>query len=497
MRVTRQVRGTSRAAVSVLLAAAVLMAGTVTVRPLPAARAASAPTGARTACAYTSHSISALQRLSALVGRDIDCAVVFTDSTDSWSAWASPWILNGVPADSQWDDWYHAVPGRTLVVTQSLVPKDIPGDWRALGAAGAFDDDIRAWTTAMVADGLGSVIVRLGHEANGDWYFDDIGDTPTDHASWAAYWARFVRVTRTVAGAHFTFDWTVNAGYRRIAFDAYYPGDDVVDVIGIDQYDGPAYAPPTPTVPPADRWNQMLTAQDGIGDLMAYATAHHKPLSIPEWGLTTPDFNGGNGGGDDGYFVDRVADIVRTHDVAYSGVWEMNTPTSPVALENNPQALAAYRAHFGAGGDSLPGSGTGTPAVAPPVVPPPVVAPPPVTPPAVAPPAAAPAPSTRPVKPLATTLSAHLAARVVKVGHRLQILATLTRAGRPVGSAPIVVERLVKRRWTKVVALHSGRTGKISWTHKATASAAYRLRFAGSVGSAASHSRTLTLTVRR
>lgn len=476
-------------------AVAVLAATMIMSLTLPSAAsagaAASGAGGAETACAYTQHSISALNRFSTMVGRSIDCAVVFSDTTTTWPDWQQPWVLGGNNVDTQWAAWYRAVPGRTLVVTQSLVPIGIDGDWRALGASGAYDAYIRTWATGMVAAGLGSAIIRLGHEANGDWYFDSIGSTPADHANWAAYWARFVRVARSVAGAAFTFDWTVNAGYRQIPFDDYYPGDDVVDTIGIDQYDGVAYAPnPLPTTPAA-RWNAILAQKWGLGDLMAYATAHGKPLSIPEWGLMVPGSSGGTGGGDDGYFVDRIAEIVRTHDVRYSSVWEMNDPSSSVALENNPSALAAYEAHFGAAGDSLPagtetaapGSTTGAPGAA-------------VTPPPAGGATSAPTPpATEPQAAAKTRVKALLSSHAVTHGRQVRISATLTSAGRPLSKATLVVERLVHHRWTTVARLSSSRTGRASWTHTATATTTYRVRFAGSTGQRSSSSAALTVVV--
>ena len=72
---------------------------------------------------------------------------------------------------------------------------------------------------------------------NGTWYHDSLGNDPAQYGDWSAYWARIVKVMRSVSGAHFLFDWNVNAGYRNIPLASYYPGDSVVDVIGIDIYD--------------------------------------------------------------------------------------------------------------------------------------------------------------------------------------------------------------------------------------------------------------------
>ena len=54
-------------------------------------------------------------------------------------------------------------------------------------------------------------------------------------------------VRRRNSAALGRFDWNVNAGYRDIQLSSFYPGNDVVDMIGIDIYD--AGMPGNPTHP--------------------------------------------------------------------------------------------------------------------------------------------------------------------------------------------------------------------------------------------------------
>jgi 5-hydroxyisourate hydrolase-like protein (transthyretin family) len=458
------------------------------------AQASTGATDTKTSCVYTQHSISGLERFSSLIGRDVSCAVVFNDVATNWTDWASPWILGGNDPNVRWAGWAAAKPGRSLVITQSLVPTGIDPDWRAQGAAGAYDQHIRDWATALVAGGLGSSIIRLGHEANGDWYYDSIGTTPSDYASWAAYWARFVQVAHTVAGAHFTFDWTVNAGYQRIPFDSYYPGDDVVDIIGIDQYDGIAYAPTPPPATPEARWAGIVAAKDGLGALMSYATAHGKPLSLPEWGLMVAGSANGTGGGDDSYYVDQIASIVRTHVVAYEGLWELDDPSSPLALENNPAALASYKLHFGEHGDALPGTdaaaapsgtvgvtGTTAPSVAP----------------------SATGTTTSPVSaspgtaaPSPTGIACWVSATKVIKGHKVRISVKLMAAGHPFAGQQITLQRLVAKRWVAVKNLRSDKSGHATTVRTLTGTGTYRLRFAGTARQRPAQTRAFQVVVR-
>ena len=66
---------------------------------------------------------------------------------------------------------------------------------------------------------------------------------------------------RSVPGAHFFFDWNVNAGYRNIPLASYYPGDSVVDVIGIDIYDSGMPGHPRD---PAVRWARLNSEPGGL-----------------------------------------------------------------------------------------------------------------------------------------------------------------------------------------------------------------------------------------
>jgi hypothetical protein len=148
---------------------------------------------------------------------------------------------------------------------------------------------------------------------------------------------------RSVPGAEFRFDWTINAAYRAIPFEDYYPGDDVVDIIGADVYDfwpGPAIAPTSP----AQRWKAQHEQPGGLAELIRFGRAHRKPLSIPEWGLSAVGHKGG--AGDNPYFVDRIAEVVRNNPTAYQSYFESTTDVG-MLLTDAPRSLAAYRRHFG------------------------------------------------------------------------------------------------------------------------------------------------------
>jgi hypothetical protein len=285
-----------------------------------------------------------------MVGRPIYCAALSNLTPATWSAWETPWQLTMSPSvypDYQWPKWVADGQGtRTVVLTQSIIPQGMPTDWRTQGAAGAYDAHATALATHLVAAGMGSAIIRLSPKGNGDWNMDSIGSTAADMTAWRTYWARIVTAMRAVPGAHFTFDWTINGNYRPIAFDSYYPGDSYVDVIGIAQYDTAAT---TVGLTQPARWNSQLGATDGLGALVAYAKAHGKPLSISEWGLVDAAKSGG--GGDDASFIDQLGALGAGNVVSYQ-TWEETTANGGLPLANASGGRAAWKRHFGLGGDA-------------------------------------------------------------------------------------------------------------------------------------------------
>jgi beta-mannanase len=243
---------------------------------------------------------------------------------------------------------------RTIILTQNLIPDSEANNpnWRAEGAAGDFNGYARQLARTLVQAGFNYSVIRLGHEMNGTGYDDGVGDTKVSERQWAQYFAQIVTTMRAVPGAHFLFDWNVNAGVAPIPFSQYYPGNKYVDIIGIDFYDVSVAANPPPASSPA-RWNVLSGEPYGLDALAAFATRHGKPLSIPEWGTVSdaPDAGyGGTGGGDDASYVTHIGAFVASHDVAYqswfddgdAGILELTATSAP-------RSLAAYAKAFGHG----------------------------------------------------------------------------------------------------------------------------------------------------
>jgi hypothetical protein len=296
------------------------------------------PTGSRTppapVCIYAGARLSDLQAAQRVTGSRARCAMVFDGSAQTWSQWDNPWFISNPDGDTNWTAFARA--GNRVVVTLNLFPTDAVGsDWRTEGAAGAFSGYATILARNLVRAGMGGAVIRLANEANGTWFADNVGDDAAQESEWAEFWRRTVTAMRAVPGAHFSFDWCVAGGARPISFAAYYPGDAYVDTIGVDVYDGGIPAGVT------DRWRWLYDRPKGVGALVRFAHAHHKPLTVPEWGLE-PKSAGGIGA--DPAFMRGILQLLKHNDVSFESYFFQEGPEE--ALLADPSSLRIYRSQI-------------------------------------------------------------------------------------------------------------------------------------------------------
>jgi hypothetical protein len=301
------------------------------------------PRGPATACVYSYNRISILRQFDRLVGREMKCALVYNDAAPSWSGWEQPWFTRRIQPDLDWGAWA-TKPGadRQLVITQNLFPRTLNNKgWLVAGARGDYTPHAKALAQNLVRAGLGHSVIRLAHEANGTWYPYSLGKTQHDFRLWRQFWRRTVIAMRSVPGAHFKFDWCVNGGPRPIPLSDYYPGDDVVDVIGVDAYD--AGVPRNQT-----GWQSVWSRPNGLNQIVRFAQAHDKPISVPEWGIAPRTTS--QSAGDDPQYVNGIASLAHRATLAYQSYFYAHAWASQ--LRFGKRSLAAYRLHFGAKGDA-------------------------------------------------------------------------------------------------------------------------------------------------
>ena len=307
------------------------------------------PGDSKTSCVYVGGGSVQPQLHAAeqAAGVSWNCLVVFVDAVPTWSQWVDPWITH---LDSGVPEWVRSQQRRrTLVVSAELIPQRItdnlhPLTWEAPCDRGAFDGYARRFARALVGAGEGFSVLRLGMEMNGGWEQDYMGQTRAEQSAWAACFAREASVMRSVPGAHFLFDWNVNACTNVFPLANFYPGNAAVDIVGVDQYDVDC-ARPLGTPSPAS-WHQLYDEPLGLAQVTRFALAHHKPMSIPEWGVTA----GSPGGGADPFYVSGMASYVAANVVAFQAYFDSGGNGVLPLDGRNPSVLAAYRQGFGPGG---------------------------------------------------------------------------------------------------------------------------------------------------
>jgi hypothetical protein len=207
------------------------------------------------------------------------------------------------------------------------------------GAAGEYDKYYRQLAKNLIKADQADAILRLGWEFNLEysrWGSDD-------STSFIAYWRRIVTAMRAVKGQKFQFDWNPNNGDNKYDAVSYYPGDDVVDYIGVDAYDVSwgLHTYPYPgscdngcrTSRQTNAWKKSVYGgKRGLKFWSAFARRRGKPMSLPEWGLW--DRQDGHGGGNDPAYLRRMHDFIADpqNGVAYQAYFEFDGSDGPHRL---------------------------------------------------------------------------------------------------------------------------------------------------------------------
>jgi hypothetical protein len=267
-------------------------------------------------------------------GRAVQVAGEYLDHR-RWDWIAQPTALLAAYGDGRWT--------APLVLSVPLLADPTPQDPApslAGVAQGRYDASFRALARSLAAHGLGATTLRLGWEANSPENY--AWSAVPDPDAYRAAFRRVVGVVRAEAPAA-RFDWGLTVAVDG-AFDARrcYPGDDVVDVVGLDVYD----MSPQPLAAD-ERWDWYQCAPGGLDEIAEFAVAHGKPLGVDEWAVASRTWNGG---GDDPAFVERFRAWMDRWPVAHEIYNEVEYPYSDGRLllgDRNPRAAAEYVAQFG------------------------------------------------------------------------------------------------------------------------------------------------------
>jgi hypothetical protein len=122
--------------------------------------------------------------------------------------------------------------GETPMVTWQLFQSGYSGPTIPLDGLAAGDYDSYLHKAAALAKTLPfEVMIRFGHEMNGDWY--GWSGNPTGYVN---AWRHIVGVFRQDGATNVKWVWSPTVDYGHYSFASYFPGDSWVDYVALDGY---------------------------------------------------------------------------------------------------------------------------------------------------------------------------------------------------------------------------------------------------------------------
>ena len=231
-------------------------------------------------------------------------------------------------------------------------------------ANGDYDAHFKQFGADLVKRGAGTAIIRIGHEPTANEFHVWGIFTLQDAQDWKACFRNIVTALKddstdaVKGGRQFKIEWN-NARRGKIPFSVMetYPGDDIVDIWGLNVYDrGPDVTPLTVTKkqPWATTWEKfyMKTLNGGpfgIGAWLAEAKKHGKPIALTEWGNWA--YAGRATPADNPLFIQTMFDFFKTNaaDIAYETYWAcpLKHRVGPPGTSNFPNASLTYKTLWG------------------------------------------------------------------------------------------------------------------------------------------------------
>ncbi|MFF6985750.1 glycosyl hydrolase [Streptomyces sp. NPDC010273] len=227
-----------------------------------------------------------------------------------------------------WADWRTEKSDRMLVLNVPMQERNEDGvsDFQVRrllqqGAAGEFDQHFKALARRLVDLKVPDTVIVLGWEMNGTTYTSRCGPDPE---AWKKYWNRIVTTMRSVPGQKFRFDFTPSRGRDAVPWTECYPGDDTVDIVGMDSYDQPSGL----------TFDEQVKEPYGLQAHVDFAKSHGKPISYPEWGLFR--------NGDNAEYMKRMLAWMDEHKPLYNTVTDY-CPHGVWQCSQNPKSSKVYR----------------------------------------------------------------------------------------------------------------------------------------------------------
>lgn len=256
--------------------------------------------------------------VASLVDRSVDVVNIFKSWMTAFPADELTAITDGgsLPAIT-WEPWN---PGRGSVQPAFSLTRIV---------AGAFDDYLRTWAR-RVADWPGTLALRFAHEMNGGWYPWGVTTNGNNPADYVAAYRHVHDLFRRAGATNVLWIWCPNVVLPRSEpLEAMYPGDQHVDLIGLDGYNGGTDVPGRGGwLSPEQIFQPTLAALAGI----APATR----VLLNETASTEQ-------GGSKGHWIDQLVGYVQRESRLAGFVWFNVHKDTDWRIQSSAESIAAMR----------------------------------------------------------------------------------------------------------------------------------------------------------
>lgn len=215
-----------------------------------------------------------------------------------------------------------------------------PGNWK-LAAKGSFDGYYTQYARNLAASGRKNLIVRIGWETNRKfpWYGG------ADPQGFKDTFKRVADILRRHNPSLQTEWCNIKKGSQKGSVLTLYPGDDAVDIISCDYYDG------WPALNTEKIWDQQYNSTHsggpwGIGSWLSFARSRGKKFACPEWGISTEN---GPGTKDNPLYIRKMHEFFSRNAqyIAYENYFNQKSKHQLTPSHVNPKASAEYRRLWG------------------------------------------------------------------------------------------------------------------------------------------------------
>lgn len=283
-------------------------------------------------------SAQTLDQYAALVGRKPDIVMDYSNITE--------------PLLTRTEVTNLSSRGETPLVSWQLYKSGYSGPTIPLSqvAAGAYDGDLRRAAAEAKEMPFGEILIRFGHEMNGNWY-----GWSGDPAAFVAAWRHVVSLFRAEGVTNVKWVWSANVDNGSYPFGAYFPGDEWVDYTGLDGYNwGTAGVG-------ANRWESLgQVFSSSYKQLTELST---KPVIITE--LSSSEV-----GGDKAAWIREgfLKTIPQSFPRVNAVVWFDRNQEENWRIDSSASSLAAYRevvsSSIYGGPDAAPATAAAAPSLA-------------------------------------------------------------------------------------------------------------------------------------